>query len=110
MKNVFVFLSFFVFFTMVVSSCSKDGGTNGGNCSYAWAADLQPEYNVITSAAVAYSQDPSAENCNALKAAYQDWIDALKPYGNCAALTGQDRVEWQQAVDDAEAKVATLCQ
>lgn len=109
MKNVFVYLSFIFFFTLVVSSCSKDGGTNGANCSTAWAADLSPEFDVITSASVAYSQDQSLENCNALKAAYQDWLDALKPYGDCATLTGQDRVEWQQAVDNAESEIDTLC-
>ncbi len=102
-------LIFIFCITLFVTSCSKDGGDKGANCSTLWAADLQPEFDVITSASTAYSLDPSAENCNVLKAAYQDWINALKPYGDCATLTGQDRVEWQQAVDEAEAQVATLC-
>ena len=110
MRKVLLSHLIFIFcFTLFVTGCKKDNGGGGANCSTLWYADLQPEFDVITSAGTAYSLDPSAENCNALKSAYQDWINALKPYGDCATLTGQDRVEWQKAVDDAEAEVATLC-
>jgi hypothetical protein len=53
--------------------------------------------------------DPSDANCNALKAAYQDYIDALRPYGNCPTLTGQSRTDWQNALNEAEADIDTIC-
>ena len=96
-------------FTLLVTSCSKDGD-GLLPCSTAWAADLQNEFSAITTAATAYAMDQSDANCNALKNAYQDYINELKPYGNCATLTGQSRADWQKAVSDAEDDVATLCQ
>ena len=93
----------------MVSSCNKnDDGVVP--CSTAWATDLQAEWEAVINAGIAYAQDDSEANCNAYKSAYQSWINAMKPYGDCATLTGQDRVAWQQAVSDAEAEIATLCQ
>ena len=96
-------------FTIFVTSCSKDGD-GVVPCSTAWSTELQNEFTAITNAATAYALDQSAANCSTLKAAYQDYIDAIKPYGNCATLTGQSRADWQKALDDAEDDVATLCQ
>ena len=96
-------------FTLLVTSCSKDGD-GVVPCSTAWATDLQAEFIAITNAATAYGTDQSDANCNALKSAYQNYINVLKPYGNCATLTGQSRADWQEAINDAEADVATLCQ
>jgi len=90
----------------VLFSCKKDDPVN---CSVAWATDLQNEITAISNATQAYFMDQSDENCNALKAAYQDYIDALKPYGNCTTLTGQDRIEWQNALNEAEDDIATMC-
>jgi hypothetical protein len=109
MKNVFVPLTFVFFFTLLVSGCSKKNDAGLVPCSVAWATDLQPEYTVIANAAADYGQDPSLANCNALKAAYQDYVTALEPYGDCATLSGQDRDDWQKAVQDAKAEIATLC-
>ena len=95
-------------FTLLVTSCSKDGDGLAA-CSTAWAADLQNEFTAITDAAANYAMDQSAANCTTLKAAYQKYIDALKPYGNCATLTGQSRADWQKAIDDAEADIASIC-
>ena len=78
-------------------------------CSAAWATEVESEYTAVVNAAVAYATDESEANCNALKSAYQDYIDAMKPFGDCATLTGQDRAEWKKAVEDAEAEAATLC-
>ncbi len=109
MKKVLTHHLFFIFcFMLLVTSCSKDGD-GVLPCSTAWAADLQNEFTAITNAATAYATDQSDANCNALKNAYQNYINALKPYGNCATLTGQSRTDWQKAVNDAEADVATIC-
>ena len=94
--------------TIFVTSCKKDGDGAAG-CSAAWATELQTEFSAISAAGATYALDPSAANCNAYKAAFQDYINALKPYGNCETLTGQSRADWQKSINEAEANVATLC-
>jgi len=56
-----------------------------------------------------YAQDPSTEHCTAYKAAAQDYIDALKPYEKCTLWTVQQKAEWQNAIDEAENEIDTLC-
>jgi hypothetical protein len=93
-----------IFCVMVLFSCKKDVA-----CSTAWASELQNELTAISTAITVYSMDPSDANCNALKAAYQDYIDALRPYGNCPTLTGQSRTDWQNALNEAEESIDTIC-
>jgi hypothetical protein len=57
-------------------SCGGDDDGPGG-CSVAWATDLQGELNAIQTTAVAYSNDQSQAYCDALKAAYQAYINKL---------------------------------
>ena len=99
----------FLFFSLLATACSKDGD-GLAPCSAAWATEVSAEWSAVVSTATVYYQDETAANCNALKTAYQDYINAMKPFGNCATLTGQDRADWKKAVEDAEAEVATLCQ
>ena len=109
MKKVLTHHLFIIFcFTVLVTGCSKDGD-GVLPCTTAWATDLQNEFTAITDAAANYAMDQSAANCSTLKAAYQKYIDALKPYGNCATLTGQSRTDWKKAVEDAEAEIASIC-
>jgi len=70
---------------------------------------LQNEISAVGTAASIYSMDPSDANCNMLKAAYQDYIDALKPYGNCTALSGTSRTQWQNAINEAESDLDSIC-
>lgn len=108
-KILFNHLIFIFCLTLLVTSCSKDGD-GGVPCSAAWGTDLQNELSAVVTAGTAFALDNSEANCNAYKSAYQAYINALKPYGNCATLTGQSRTDWQKAVSEAEAEVATLCQ
>jgi hypothetical protein len=108
MKNVSFLRIVYVFCILALLSCSKDSEIVP--CSAAWASDLQNELTAISTAVALYSVDQSAANCTALKVAYQGYIDALKPYGNCATLTGQDRVSWQNALNESEASIdAIIC-
>ncbi len=109
MKKSYLFSSLFCFAMLfgVVSCGGDDDGPAG--CSVAWATDLQDEAVALANASAAYTDDPSQANCDALKAAYQTYINALKPYGNCTALTGQDRQAWQDFIDELEDEVATVC-
>lgn len=108
MKNVPSHLAFVILALLVLFSCSKDddGITP---CSANWAYELSSEFTAISTAATNYSMDPSEANCNALKNAYQQYIDALKPFGNCATLSGADRAEWQEAIDEAEEELDSIC-
>lgn len=111
MRKVLTLQLFFIFcFALFVTSCSKDGDVGLAPCSGAWATDLQGELTALFNTGAAFGTDPSDANCNAYKSAYQDYINALKPYGNCATLTGQNHTDWKEAVAEAEAEVATLCQ
>ena len=106
MKNVPSRLVLVMFAFMVLFSCNKESVTP---CSVAWGAELQNEITAISTAITIYSGDPSDANCTALKAAYQDYIDALKPYGNCATLTGANRTEWQNTINEAESEIDGIC-
>jgi len=87
MNNISIFRLVYVFCTLALLSCNKDSEI--APCSVAWATDLQPEIAAISTAVALYTADQSAANCTALKAAYQSYVDAMKPFGNCATLTGQ---------------------
>lgn len=105
-KNIF-FISFLAIIFVGSWSCNKDDDT----CSTAWADELSVQITAMTNAAQTYALDPTYENCLAYKAAAQAYVDALAPYGNCATLTGQSRVAWQQALDDAQQSVNDIdCQ
>ena len=105
MKKVLLTSLFVVFSLTLLFSCKK---TNKP-CSIAWGLELSNEITAISTASLAYSSDDSTENCNSLKAAYQDYIDALETYGNCETLTGQSRDSWKQSLDEAKDDLTTLC-
>ena len=104
-KQIFL-ISFLAFVVLGSMGCKK---STPAGCSAAWASDLQNEIQALTDAFQAYSQDPfNQQKCLAYKAAYQAYIDALEPYGNCATLTGADRDAWQAALDDAQQEVNNI--
>ncbi len=106
MKNVPSRLVFVMFALMVLFSCKKE---SVAPCSVAWGVELQNEITAISTAVAIYSGDQSEANCTALKAAYQHYIDALTPFGNCSTLTGASRTEWQNAINDAESEIDGIC-
>jgi hypothetical protein len=100
--SLFLMIAVFGFWT-----CSKDKNKTD-LCTGAWASELSTEANAMVNAAQTYATNPTTANCNAYKQAAQAYLDALAPYGNCATLTGQDRVDWQNALDGAQASVNSL--
>ena len=100
--SLFLMVAVFGFWT-----CNKDDDKTD-TCSGAWASELSNEANAMISAAQTYGANPTPANCNAYKQAAQAYLDALEPYGNCAALTGQDRADWQAAFDAAQESVDEL--
>jgi len=108
-KNI-LFISFLAIIFVGSWSCNKDDD-DGNTCSTDWANELSVQITAMSDAAQVYAADPTYENCIAYKAAAQAYVDALAPYGNCTALTGQARVAWQQAVDDTQQAVNDMnCQ
>jgi hypothetical protein len=92
-----------------IGSCKKKA-TDPDYCATSWATKLSTEINAVSAAALTYSNDPTTPNCNAFKAAYQKYLDALKPFGNCAAWTEQQKNDLQDAISEAEQDISTLCQ
>ncbi len=81
-------------------SCKKDDDPVG--CNY--ATEVQNEINALSAAATTYGSDPSTANCNAYKAAYQNYLNALEDHLDCAALSGQ-QAELQAAINQAQAEL-----
>ena len=92
-----------------IGSCKKKT-TDPDLCSTAWATQLSSEINALAAASQAYGSDPTPANCNAFKAAYQDYLNALEPFTDCAAWTDQQKQELQDEIDNAQAEISTLCQ
>jgi hypothetical protein len=105
MSKQILLISFLGILVFGFIGCKK---TTPAGCSAAWASELSEQAAAVSTAAQAYALDPTQENCLAYKAAYQAYIDALEPYGNCATLTGADRDAWQQAIDDARENVNNI--
>lgn len=106
MRKTITFLTLMFLGFAAFVSCSDDDEVNEpGICGTAWAVAIEDEANDLSLAAQAYATDQSAENCAAYKVALQAYIDAIKPYGDCTTLTGQQRADWEAAVAEAEAGI-----
>jgi hypothetical protein len=101
---------FFLFFLMFAATsfwgCKDDN--DAAPCSAAWASEVVDEVNAMSAAAQAYALNPTSATCNAYKQAAQAYVDALEPYGNCSALTGQSRTDWQNTVNNAQQEINNL--
>ena len=104
-KRITFLAMMFLAFTVFVSCGNDDEPNESGICGTAWAVAIEDEAAAFSLALQAYASDPSTENCEAYKVALQAYIDALKPYGDCATLTGQQRADWEAAVAEAEAGI-----
>lgn len=101
MKRKF-YITLLVGLLIVGISACKNNDDNDAPCSVAWTSELSAEINAMSSAAQAYATNPTTANCNAYKQAAQAYLNALRPYGDCTLLTGQQRVAWENALADAQ--------
>ena len=104
-----VFCLLIVISFLGLGSCKKKV-TDPDFCNSAWATQVQTEITALSNALVLYTNDPSPANCNAYKTAYQNYIDALEPFGECSLWSIQEKTAWEDAIDDARAEISTLCQ
>jgi hypothetical protein len=87
-------------------SCKKSTAVTCGASN--WSVYIQDEIASLSNAASAYGQDPSSTNCEKFKDAYRNYINALKDIDNCVTNV-QDRNDFQEALEDAEAELEDLC-
>ena len=95
-------------FVLVFSVACNSDDDNADPCEN-WNASVafEAELNALTTAATAYGNDPTTENCLEYKAAYVAYLDAVRNWEDCYVFHGQ-REEFLQAVADAEAQIMTL--
>jgi len=104
-------LSLLIITTLVVlSSCKKDEKEDPNYCGTVWAESVQDELTAVTNAAMTYAQDQTTANCNAYKTAYQNYLNALEPFGKCSAWTAQQKADLQSAIDNAQNELDNLCE
>lgn len=101
MRKLLVFLTILAMLGSV--SCNKDKESDDpAYCAGDWILEIEDEYDGLVTAYSAYLEDMSVENCNAYKAAFLDYIQAMEPFLECASWSATDRQEVQDAIDEAE--------
>ena len=97
-----------LFALLSLPSCNKDDdGSQAGCNSIAFNERFADEVTNVSNASAAYSMDPSSTNCQNFKNAYNAYIDALETYEACA-ITLNQTVEWNQALDGARTSVNSI--
>ena len=114
MKTISVSVYRLFFLLIVISflgigSCKKKA-VDPDYCGTTWVTQVSTELNAVSAAATAYAADDSPANCNALKTAYQNYLNVLEPFVDCASWTAQQSTELQNAINDAQQQINTLCQ
>ena len=97
--------------TLIIASfgCGGDDPNDPpSGCNTVFSQTFNGELDAISTAANAYGMDPSQDNCDALKDAYNDYLDALEDWEDCANFYNQFD-EWQAALDSARASVENIC-
>jgi hypothetical protein len=97
-----------ILFLLTLGSCKKKN-TEPDICNTAWTTQVQTQLTDLTNKATIYAATPTTANCNAFKAAYQAYIDALEPFGNCSIWTATEKAQWQNAIAEARADLTTAC-
>jgi hypothetical protein len=100
-----IFISFLA--VLFFNSCSvSDDGPAG--CSVRWAFELGDELALVSSTGATYAQNQTEASCEAYRSALQAYVNKLRPYGNCQALTGQDRAGFEESLEDAQESIDGL--
>lgn len=112
MKSLFKTALILLFSSIVLFSCKDDDDNDNGLCGNNWspAVELESEITALSDAITVYSNDPTVQNCEAYKAAFQDYLNAIVSWEECYVHIGQQE-QWQQDIDEAQADLDELeCQ
>lgn len=105
MKYTTVFILFSFLFLSI--SCGSNDPTDPGNCSTQFSQSFEDELTAVNVATQNYAADPSSENCQAFKDAYNDYLDALDDWEECANFYNQV-TQWEQAIESARMSVDSI--
>lgn len=106
MKKILLF--FIIVSFLGIEACKKDA-TDPDFCGTAWATQVTTEVNALSNAAIAYSTTPNTTTCNAYKAAYQAYLDAMEKFLDCSLWTSLQKTELENAIEEAENDLDGLC-
>lgn len=102
-------LSFLIIVSFLgLDACKKDA-TDPDFCGTAWATQVTTELNAVSNAAAAYSSTPNTTTCNAYKAAYQNYLNALEKFLDCSLWTSVQKAQLEDAITEAEDDLDGLC-
>lgn len=96
MKSKTILFSIFLVMSIAISSCSKDDSSDGDNAGNI-CGTFTSDYQDVSDAAAAFSQNPTSENCEAYKTA---WLNFFDDYQDCAAWQEGD---YQELIDQIQA-------
>ena len=109
--NSLKFLCVAFLFSSLLISCGgdDDDGSSNVDCNSSLAVNqaISDEVDAISNAVSAFANDPSSSNCDALKAAYNEYIDALKDLLDCAEQAGAGS-DFLLALSTAESSIDGL--
>ncbi len=106
MKKILCFLIIVSF--LGLDACKKDAG-DPAFCGTAWATQITTELNAVSNAAAAYSAAQNTTTCNAYKAAYQNYLNALEKFLDCSLWSSVQKTELEDAITEAENDLDGLC-
>ncbi|MDF1696077.1 MAG: hypothetical protein P1U56_09610 [Saprospiraceae bacterium] len=81
MKNILSALLLSVFFLM---SCGDDA-VDCNNTNF--VTEVNASIEAYNAAVTAYTNDPTSDNCEAIKTAAQDYLDAVQQFEDCTDIT-----------------------
>jgi hypothetical protein len=97
MKKILTLLVFSVFLFVACGDDEPDV-----ECTVAsFNTEINAAVTNLNNAIMAFNNDNSNANCDAVKAAAQDYFDAVKAYEDCAELQGPDYTAALAAAQDA---------
>ena len=103
MKNYLTIFTMIICFGMISCGDSNDAI----NCSTNFNQEFTLELNNISTAVQAFGVDQSTANCNALKDAYNAYLDGLETWEDCA-IEFNNVTEWNAAIDSARESINQL--
>ena len=93
MKSKTIFLSLFLVLSFGIWSCSEDDSSEEIATTTSGCNSFLGDYEAVSTAAQAFSQNPTSENCEAMKTA---WLNFFEAYHDCPYWEEGD---YQSAID-----------
>ena len=105
----YTFFLFIFSILILTSSCSNDDDpvTSSEDCTTTFSLSFEDELLAVNNTSQTYANDPSSSNCQSFKDAYQDYLNALDTWKDCANFYNQV-VQWEQAIDAAQLSLDSI--